>query len=148
MINSSNQRFTTGYRAVLTGVFVGIADALISLVYNIVYRSGGADFPQALINVSYLIFGTVFLFFIIGVIFMSLQLFTKKADLLFILLFAALTIIFFTAAANGHFADSPVENIRYRVFMMPWFKSSLSITIAELCQISISCLSNTCRIVK
>lgn len=114
MINSSNQRFTTGYRAVLTGVFVGIADALISLVYNIVYRSGGADFPQALINVSYLIFGTVFLFFLIGVVYMSLQLFTKRASLLFIILFAALTIIFYTAASGGHFADSPVENMRYR----------------------------------
>jgi hypothetical protein len=34
MTNSTNQTFSTAYRAVLTAVFVGIADVLIPYLYN------------------------------------------------------------------------------------------------------------------
>jgi hypothetical protein len=114
MTNSTNQTFNPAYRAVMTGVFVGIADALISLCFNIAYRSGGADFPQDLINVSYLIFGTVFLFFVIGVIYMSLLLSSQKGGLVFIVLFAALTLIGFVAIGSAHLTDPPPANLRFR----------------------------------
>ncbi len=114
MTISTNEKFTTAYRAVLTGVFVGIADALISLIFNIAYRSGGADFPQDLVNVSYLIFGTVFLFFVIGLIFMSLHLLSQKGSMIFIVLFAALTLIAFIAIGSAHLTGSPIENGRYQ----------------------------------
>ena len=114
MTNSTNQTFNTAYRAVLTGVFVGIADALISLVFNIAYRSGGADFPQDLVNVSYLIFGTVFLFFVIGMIYMSLHLISQKGGLIFTVLFAALTLIGFVAIGSAHLADPAAANLRFR----------------------------------
>ena len=114
MTIDKNEKFTTAYRAVLTGVFVGIADALISLIFNIAYRAAGADFPQDLINVSYLIFGTVFLFFVVGLIFMSLHLLSQKGSLVFIVLFAALTLIGYVAIGSAHLADSDIGNLRYR----------------------------------
>ena len=114
MTNSTNQTFTTAYRAVLTAVFVGIADALISLCFNIAYRSGGTDFPQDLINVSYLIFGTVFLFFIIGIIYMSLHLVSQNGGLIFMILFAALTLIGFLAIGSAHLTEPVAANLRFR----------------------------------
>ena len=114
MTNSTDQSFTGNYRAAMTAVFVGVADALISLIFNIAYRSAGADFPQDLINVSYLIFGTIFLFFLIGAVYTGLRIISKKADLIFIVLLAALTLITFVAIGSAHLADSPVENLRYR----------------------------------
>jgi hypothetical protein len=114
MTNSTEQSFAGSYRAVMTAVFVGVADALISLIFNIAYRSGGADFPQDLVNVSYLIFGTVFLFFVIGAIYTGLRILSKKGDLIFVVLFAALTLIAFVAIGAAHLADSPTENGRYR----------------------------------
>jgi hypothetical protein len=109
----TNDKFTPAYRAILTAVFVGIADALISLIFNIAYRSGGADFPQDLVNVSYLIFGTVFLFFVVGLLFMGLHLLSQKGSLIFIVLFATLTLIAFVAVGSAHLADSEIENHRY-----------------------------------
>jgi hypothetical protein len=114
MSNSTDQSFAAGYRAVLTGVFVGIVDTLISLGFNIAYRRGGADFPQDLVNVSYLIFGTVFLFFIIGAIYMGLHSISTKGSLIFIILFGALTIIGLVAIGSAHLADSDIQNLRYR----------------------------------
>jgi hypothetical protein len=114
MSSSTIQSFSAGYRAVLTGVFVGIADALISLIFNIAYRSGGADFPQDLVNVSYLIFGTVFLFFVIGAIYTCLRILSQKSGLIFVVLFAALTLVAFLAVGSAHLADSSIENLRYR----------------------------------
>src|ERR1700722_16002228 len=114
MTNSTDQSFAGSYRAVMTAVFVGVADALISLIFNIAYRSAGADFPQDLVNVSYLIFGTVFLFFLIGAIYTGLRIISNKADLIFIVLFAAFTFITFGAIGSAHLAGSDIENIRYR----------------------------------
>jgi hypothetical protein len=114
MTNSTNQTFNSAYRAVMTGVFVGVADTLISLCFNIAYRSAGADFPQDLVNVSYLIFGTVFLFFVIGIIFMSLHLISQKGGLVFIVGFAALTLIGFVIIGSAHLTDPPLANLRYR----------------------------------
>jgi hypothetical protein len=114
MNNSTNQTFTDSYRCMMTAVFVGFADSLISLIYNILYRLGGADFPNDLINVAYIIFGEMALFFVIGVIYTGLHRVTKKADGIFIIGFAALTILIFIAVGSGQFAASTEENLRFR----------------------------------
>jgi hypothetical protein len=138
MTTSTNDTFTSAYRAILTAVFVGIADALISLIYNIVYRSIRPDFSQDLLNVAYLIFGTVFLFFVIGIIFMGLRLLNKKGSLIFIVLFAALTLLAFIAVGTAHLTSSETENCSYRgilrglilldgitaTFLVPYFYSN------------------------
>jgi|GEM_PF-1780905 len=114
MTISKNDKFTSAYRAILTAVFVGIADALVGLIFNIVYRVTRPDFPQDLVNVAYLIFGTVFLFFVIGIIFMSLRLVSQKGNLIYIVLFATLTLIGFLTIGTAHLAHSDIENGCYR----------------------------------
>jgi hypothetical protein len=114
MTNSTDQSFAGGYRAVMTALFVGVADTLINLLFNMAYRYGGADFPQDFVNVSYLIFGTVFIFFLIGAIYTGPRILSKKGDLIFIALFAVITLFLFIAIGSAHLADSTIENERYR----------------------------------
>ena len=112
MNNSSN--FSDFFRAMMTAVFVGFADSLLSLIYNILYRAGGIDFSNDLINVAYIIFGEMFLFFVIGLIYAGLQLLSSKADILFIIGFAALTILIYVGIGSAHFSTYPDENLRFR----------------------------------
>jgi hypothetical protein len=114
MISNDGQSFVKAYRAIMTAVFVGIGVAFISLIFNIIYRSGGADFSEDLLNVSILIFGNLLLFLLIGLIYMTLNLYAPKADLIFILLFVALTILGWVAISSGHFAATAVENGRFQ----------------------------------
>lgn len=138
MTNSTDQSFAGGYRAVMTALFVGVADTLINLLFNMAYRYGGADFPQDFVNVSYLIFGAVFIFFVIGAIYTGIRMLSKKGDLLFIVLFAAITLILFIAVGSAHLTDPAIENQRYRgmlrglilidgitaTFLIPFFYNS------------------------
>ena len=114
MNNSSNQSFTDAFRGIMTALFLGIANSLVSLIFNIIYRYYGHDFSNDLINVSYLIFGGLFVFFMIGLVYTGLHLITAKGDLIFILLFTALTILIYVAIGSGHFATDPEENLRFR----------------------------------
>jgi hypothetical protein len=114
MNNSSNLTTVNAYRAVMTSVFLGFVCTFLSLLYNLFYRLGGIDFSNDLINVAYIIFGEMFLFFLIGFVYLGLRLITAKGDLLFILLFVALTIYFLFAISAGEFAARPAENLRFR----------------------------------
>jgi hypothetical protein len=114
MNNSSEQSFSAGYRGLMTALFAGIANVLVSLFFNIAYRTYGSDFSNDLINVSYIIFGGMALFLVIGLIFVGLHLIFKKADLIFIIGLAAITILLFVAISSGHFSASPEENLRFR----------------------------------
>ena len=114
MNNSSDQTFGVFYHAMMTAVFVGFADSLFSLIYNILYRAGGIDFPNDLINVSYIIFGEMFLFFVIGLIYAGLHSLSKKADFVFIIGFAVLTILLYVGIGSGHFSIDPAVNLRFQ----------------------------------
>jgi hypothetical protein len=114
MLSNYDRTFVPAFRAVMTAVFVGIGVAFISLIFNIVYRSAGADFSNDLLNVSCLIFGNLLLFLMIGLIYMLLILFTSKADSIFIALFIVLMILGWMAISSGHFAKAPVENERFQ----------------------------------
>jgi hypothetical protein len=56
----------------MTGLFIGIADTVICLLYNLFYRDGGHGFFSSdIVNVSSIIFGTNILFVVIGVLFFA-----------------------------------------------------------------------------
>ena len=114
MNNSSNRSFTDAYRGIMTALFLGIANSFVSLIFNIFYRLHGPDFSNDLINVSYIIFGGLFLFFVIGLVYTGLHLISKRADLVFIIGFAVLIILIYGAIGSGHFATDPEENLRFR----------------------------------
>lgn len=114
MDTQSSASFEGSYRAMMTGVFVGIVDAVICCIYNVVFRSSRHYFSSTLLNISYIIFGMLFVFFLIGLVFMLLHRLTGKADLIFVLLFCAGTILAVSAIRSGHFSPDPVEDISLR----------------------------------
>lgn len=114
MDTQSSASFEASYRALMTAFFAGIADTIICLIYNIVFRSEKRDFSSTLLNVSYLIFGILFLFFIIGIIYMLIRRISRNGDLIFFLLFSSLTILAIWTIRSGHFSADLVENASLR----------------------------------
>jgi hypothetical protein len=107
----SNDQQSVFYRAMMTGLFVGIIDTVICLAYNIGYRNYTGYQPSALINVSSLIFAVNLLLLVIGIFyFVFLRLF-KKGDILFIAVLVGLTILL-TWKAEGitRFSDDKLDS--------------------------------------
>jgi hypothetical protein len=90
---NNEQRSSLFNKALLTGVFVGFATTIICLIYNIVYRDYSGFTPSEIINVSSLIFAINILFTIIGVLYYFFLSFSRQGNLLFISLFAILTVV-------------------------------------------------------
>lgn len=94
----------------MVALFVGIADALICLIYNVVFRTGKPYFSSDIINVSYIIFGMVFLFSMIGLVHLAMLRLFPRGGLAFSALFLVLTIVALMAIHSGHFSSDPVES--------------------------------------
>ena len=114
MDNSSSNPFQSSYRALMTGLFVGIADAFIGLIFNIAYRSSRPDFSSTFLNVSYIIFGMVLLFFFIGLLYAVVCRIFSKSDLIFFLLFGALTILAVWGMHTTRFSGDLIEDASLR----------------------------------
>jgi hypothetical protein len=109
--------FTSAFpfiKALMTGLFIGIADTIICLLYNLLYRDGGHGFFSSdIVNVSSIIFGTNILFLIIGVIFFAFSRGAIKGEVVFSILFIVLTIIGAIAAAHVQRSTDPEMNARF-----------------------------------
>jgi hypothetical protein len=93
-------------KALMTGLFIGIVDTIICLLYNLLYRDGGHGFFSSdIINVSSIIFGTNILFVVIGVLFFAFSKGAMKGEVAFSILFIVLTII--GAIVASHVQRSP-----------------------------------------
>ncbi len=106
----NNSSFDASYRAFMTALFVGVADALLCLIYNVIYRSGRPYFSSDIINVSYIIFGIVFLFAMIGLVYMFAQRLFRQGNLVFMALMIVVTVWALLAIHSGHFSPDPVGN--------------------------------------
>ena len=118
MSNQSTAPFEAAYRAFMVPLFVGVADALICLIFNVTFRSGRPYFSSDLINVSYIIFGLLFLFAMIGIIYLLLLKFSTRGNIIFVFLFAVLSILAIAAVTTGHFSDNPIENASFRGLLL------------------------------
>ncbi|HXB05482.1 MAG TPA: hypothetical protein VNW04_00155 [Puia sp.] len=114
MDTPSSDSFPAAYRSVMTGLFVGIADAFICLIYNIAYRSSRHYFSSTLLNVSYLIFGMLFIFFLIGLAYMVIRQFFRNGDLIFFIVFVMLTVWVLWAIHWAHFSADAIEDASLR----------------------------------
>jgi hypothetical protein len=102
------------FKAMMTGLFIGIMDTIICLTYNIAYRDISGYTPSAIINVSSLIFAVNLLLWLIGIVYF---LFTKvfgKRDLVFTVVFLVLTIFLAWKAEIGHRFSDYNENMGWR----------------------------------
>jgi hypothetical protein len=102
------------FRAVMTGLAVGIGATILCLIYNLIYRDSGNYFPTILISVSSLIFGVNILFLIIGFIFAAFIRGKKTGEIFFSAIFLLLTILGFIAATHINRTPDPYMNHRFR----------------------------------
>ena len=101
-------------KALMTGLFIGIVDTVICLLYNLLYRGGGHGFFSSdIVNVSSIIFGTNILFVVIGILFFAFSRGAMKGEVVFSILFIVLTIIGAIAASHVQRSADPQMNARF-----------------------------------
>ena len=101
-------------KALMTGLFIGIVDTIICLLYNLLYRDGAHGFFSSdIINVSSIIFGTNILFVVIGILFFAFSRGAMKGEVVFSILFIVLTIIGAIAASHVQRSADPQMNARF-----------------------------------
>src|SRR4051794_38958905 len=90
------------YRALMTGLFVGIIDTLVCVVYNLIYRDR-TGFPLSdIVNVSFLIFFINLIFPVIGMIYNGFLKYFRKGDLIYVIVFILLTVFFAWRSEEVH----------------------------------------------
>jgi hypothetical protein len=90
-----NEQNSVFFKAMMTGLFVGIVDTVICLIYNIGYRNYTGYIPSSLINVSSLIFAVNLLLAALGIAYFGFLSAFKKGDVAFALLAVGVTILLF-----------------------------------------------------
>jgi hypothetical protein len=109
---------TETYRAVMTGLFVGIIDTLLCLFFNLFYRESTGFTPTAIVNVSSLIFFINLLLPLIGVLYSGFLSWFKKADIVFIIAIVVVTLFFVWRAESVTRGDNPTENSEFRTLLL------------------------------
>jgi hypothetical protein len=106
------------YRSLMTGLFVGIIDTLVCLVYNLVYRNSTGFQLSDIINVSSLIFFVNLLFPIIGMVYNGFLKWFKKGDLVYVIVFLVLTLFFAWRSEVVHRANDKTINHEFRTLLL------------------------------
>lgn len=102
----------------LTGVFAGIIATLINLAYDFFFRYYDKLYPSEIINVSSIIFVTMLLFTIAGIIYFALDKFVKHGNIIYIILFLALTVISFYAGMHVHRSSDASVNEGFKGLLL------------------------------
>lgn len=105
-------------KTLMTGVFAGIVATLINLAYDYFYRDFVKFYPSEFINVSSIIFITMLLFTIAGIIYFLLSKFVKHGDMLYIVVFCILTVISFYAGLHVNRSSNPAESQEFRGLLL------------------------------
>ena len=87
----NNEQRTMFFKAMMTGLFIGIVDTVICLVYNILYRNYTGYTPSAIVNVSSLILIVNLLLLIIGMFYYVFLRIFRKADGIYMAVFFLIT---------------------------------------------------------
>src|ERR1700733_7523038 len=107
----NNERYSIFFKAMMTGLFVGIIDTLICLVFNIAYRNATGYLPSSLINVSSLIFVVNLLLLVIGIIYFFFLSASKRGDVLFVGVAIAVTVwLIWKTAELTRFGDPKLDS--------------------------------------
>jgi hypothetical protein len=102
-------------KALMTGLAVGIADTLLCLLYNLMFRNDVTSgfFSSDLINVSSIIFGVNILFVVIGVLYSGFLKARAAGEIVWSVLFTILTIVGVIVAMHVHRSPDPIQNSRF-----------------------------------
>jgi len=106
-------------KALMTGLAIGITDTLLCLGYNLFIRKDGTTgfFSSDIINVSSIIFGVNILFVLIGVLYYGFLKAQIKGEVVFSLIFLALTIVGVVVAAHVRRSPDPAQNSRFHLLL-------------------------------
>jgi hypothetical protein len=106
-------------KAFMTGLAVGIADTILCLAFNLLWRKEGSIgfFSSDIISVSSIIFGINILFIVIGLVYFGFLQAKATGEVLFSVIFTALTVIGVIAAIHAHRSPDPGQNARFHVLL-------------------------------
>ncbi|HSB92767.1 MAG TPA: hypothetical protein VLC28_06595 [Flavitalea sp.] len=105
-------------KAVLTGLFVGMAATLLCFGYDIAFRETVTFNPSSIINVSSMIFAINLLFLVIGIIYHGFRQ-LKQGEIIYIVLSLGLTALFAFMAMSAHRSDNSLVNTRFHQLLVP-----------------------------
>lgn len=107
----NNDRQNAFFKAMMTGLFIGIIDTIICLAYNIGFRSETGYIPSEIINVSSLIFAVNLLLTIVGIVFFFFHRFIRGGDVVYSIVFLALTVwLAVKTFSSVRFGDARLDN--------------------------------------
>jgi len=107
----NNERYSIFFKAMMTGLFVGIVDTVICLAYNIGYRNYTGYLPSSLINVSSLIFAVNLMLLVIGMVYFLFLRTFKRGDVLFEVAAIAVTVwLIYKTAGLQRFDDPKLDS--------------------------------------
>lgn len=101
----------------LTGVFAGIVATLVNLTYDFFYRDFVKFYPSDFINVSSIIFATMLIFTIAGIIYFFLNK-VKYGNIMYIVIFFVLTAICFYGSLHVIRSSNPMETQEFRGLLL------------------------------
>jgi len=105
-------------RAMLTGLFVGIIATLACLFYDVIFRESTRFSMGPIINVSTIIFVVNLIFLIIGIVYYGFLKAFKRGDLIYIIVFALLTLFFVWKGVNVHRSDDQALNSEFKELLL------------------------------
>ena len=112
-----NNDYQTAFsKALLTGLFTGVAATLICLLFAVIYRSITGFYLFAIINFPAIIFGCILILSVIGIIYFMFRKFLKHGDFIFILVLVLFTLFCIWKAQGIQRSDVYLLNIQFRKF--------------------------------
>jgi hypothetical protein len=107
----NNERYSIFFKAMMTGLFVGIIDTVICLAYNLGYRNYTGYLPSSLINVSSLIFAVNLLLLVIGIVYFFFLRMFKLGDVFFEVVAITVTVwLIYKTAGLKRFDDPKLDS--------------------------------------
>ncbi|HEY2720359.1 MAG TPA: hypothetical protein VGI82_01455 [Chitinophagaceae bacterium] len=108
------------YQSIMTAFFVGFFATVVCLIYNVIFRTKTVFPLSDFINVSSLIFLINLLFPIIGIIHYGFVAAFKKAEIVFVIVFLALTAFLVWRIASMHRTENnQLVNMEFRQLLLP-----------------------------
>jgi hypothetical protein len=105
-------------KTVLAGVFAGIAGTLGNLAYDYFFRSISQFVPSQIINVATIIFATMLFFTVAGLVYFFASKFIKKGEILYMIVFAALTFFCFNWGMHVIRSSDPKVTADFRILLL------------------------------
>jgi len=88
------------YKSLMAGLFAGIVVTVVNLIFNFIYRNATGFNPSLIVNVTSIIFVSLILSVLAGILYYLIVPYGHKSKFLFIILFFVLTVIVTYVAFN------------------------------------------------